>query len=1601
MFSIKNTLMFFLLLLSFTFAAGLFGDQNLKESQVVITPQGDGKVIEVSLLVFEPATSQTGTTIREIMEQITKDCIAQNSIPVQTCIFNKATEMTSQSSEYKITLESLKDAHFLVQYFNPLANGNQGGWSPVEICKDIIATKEGTAKKPDGTEGTYYYVKCDLSNAVEGSSRTSFKVTFLPQAGQDISSSYSEYQYSNAQVSPATLFNSQINNFIASLAGSGGECVHTGNFVNGNDLQCASPGALPCIGIFLIMGLLVASVYFSGKSPVSLLDITTPKLPAPKGVAAGGQVLAPFGYTEMSRTIKGKLSAAATAVSASTAVLKGRYRGDSELSRLESAVKSQKGTAGDRAAGDIADGKKIATAIVTGGHMIGMSAAELYSLTKLPYNYDSADHKKVSEIVSALEKRGGREGLMGMTIKNYLNENEVLKRLEVLTAKSTAPGQRRSGYIKVTSALNKFVGVGRFATVGGLVMPTPDSVVRSGIIMKDIARAAVTELPHLARRTGRATMELIGGERSMKNLEYAAKSSGAAALAYDQLNKKPSTVSIQGRMHDVNADMAHLYMTLRDEITRDQMVYVIGQVYKKMGINFNLNEEEILSMGHKTLKINGVSVDILGRSNYHQSAEIAAVEAQMKTILANTSFTGIEKLHALTVMAESHAIGAYIDGRMISVADRVQTIETSVAGEHVKFLTLLQKLESENTIRMAAQKSVHNDDAYICHVGGESLTVSEAWKLRVLRTVVWDGENGYLRGGIREELLGAYVNNVNRFAGLGDNSKQMEHLPESQRNAAQLKAVAKMAHDAFVGLVTPEGEILFEKAKGKKVGQASIEELVDFRYGGTLQKSMTKDPVTGLPIYRSSDLELDAPRGAFYVDMKRHFFAGFNEREYFGISHFANGKYGGRAHVGAYDAEIAAEAKRLPGSATRSAAEEISLQKDLYVKKLFLADTERSFGSQFAHNAYGTTHETARQTIEQAKSMLMQAFDDKGLASNHPERMFLSKLDVTNPKHLTEFATLLTKHDKEYRAVMSREVTYDDVASSSRALVKLNDGTYVPYTPGMHLSDRDSIMAGAATLRDEKGVKRPFVPEDVAVKFEGRDDLARQYAEVQRSKDPNKWTAFLDNTTQWAKSGTYSFAKHAVLAAVLWQSASATHDYGRYWEQSGVTVEARRNITPLAPTPFRFFGEDGHSLARVTRPLRDIGMAIGDYISKVATIAADTPKGRGILSSSYDISAVSAAASIHSHTLVEGIETGRWGKLSDAEKRAYYTFAMKNSAREQASQWTLDRNPWGLSSSMGTHQSDVSRFYMGPAGNFDYRAHVGAFLTPGEKINFDAIYGFSLPINTSIARFYQNMFSTSQKAIHGAPGRFDSTGDPLRSMQHSSPRLREAMQAIFNPFASGWSDSWLSRALVKMNVVESSAAKRYTGGNAVLSGLSGSAQDFSDLKGAMVEARLGNINPAESVGSYRLDRLLHSRMASRLVAEQIGQFAYDKDVINASLNNIIPRTVQAEALAIQRNSEQRGYGIFQNDIFAHASPVLWPIHKLKLKDILTKVVSVHKEGHGWSFGDGLNRWGQDVAHRTSMLRYSVARISECPLCHTTRLRGSRCTTSACNGQVIA
>ncbi|MBU0590800.1 hypothetical protein KKF81_00115 [Candidatus Micrarchaeota archaeon] len=1565
-----------------------YGDPGLQDSQVVIVPNEDGTILEISVLTFASGHTDTGTTISQEMRAIIESC--RDSPNFRQCIYSEGNSFTA-GTDFNLEMRSVQDARITVTYYNALT----GSDTDVPECTGLVTNTEGIAYTPSETgvpdEIPYYTTTCDISEIVEGQRTTTIMVIYSPDLEDGISASTAPYTYTNAHVTASSAITRQINDLILGLSSA-----------QGTDIPIPLASPLPCVGIFLILGLLLSSLYFAGKSPISLLDIAAPRLPTPKGVAAGGQILTPFGYGELGRTTNAKLKASVAALELiSRRLRENRLGGDMATNRLMGRIDSRGGTNEQR---------QVARSIVTAGRALGINAHELNGLADLPSNYREAHYQQIANIFERLRngELGGAGRHLATTTQDALHAFRVNKTLSVLGGHPDMETQSKA-LTWVTKKMDVAFGSNRYAVIGPTIAATRGSIVRSSRLTGRLAKAIFTEAPSLVRGATKTTMEMIGGSDALRRLEAKGKTSRSAGWLFNQLTKHPSNIEI-GHMFPIVDKMGYMYDSMRKEALRDSMRYVLRQFYRSKGVNFSITEEELSQMGHK-------DINILQKSGYltaiqHMSADERAsfhnAEKEFMTILGNKDLSSYEKLQKLIDLARTHTSNTiHIDSSLQMFTDKINNIHQSTEPDYVKMIQLQEQFEKQNAVRAAGDTGgVLRDDLYVCHVGGGTLRHEKIWETMVLRTMIWDAENGYMKSigqsehldeqaGVKEALLSARLNVANRLATL-DPTTGMDKLPEHMRNMSDLEAVRDRNKSDMMQLFSKEGLELFEQTTNKKMGQASIQDIVLFMYGANMPKSGHTDPKTGKMVYWGCDQELTLKKSEVRADVKRHWITKLDDRENFALGQWTESKFT-RSYVPAFKASIEAQLKNMPGYNTWSVEEHQTHAKQLWVSDLLIKDMEQRFNSHFGQNTYGTTHESMRFYGGIAVGFLEKALEDK-LPADHATLEFLKNIDMNNVNHLRELGTLLSAHRQDFEKIIHDPVTYEQMATGKKPMVMLHEGGFAYYHKGMALSDMDRLVNAEVALKDNNGVSRVFIAEEVSINL--NDKLIQEFYKLKNSRsagNPEEWSNLIENARAWASEGRYNYEREKQFAALVWEYSNATNDFHSFYNKTKVFVDSRREVTPAAPMMLRFFGIEGSTAADAWKHAKKYGFNVLDYITKVSLLT-----GGPVHDASYDITPVSEQFRRHSMYMASNIMANVDMKDMTAEERAALrNAAMQHAALHQVWDYAIDRHPGRTSAGYGTHASWASGFHFGPAQNFSVKDNLGSYMSKGEYLNFMVMYGFSLDLASKMLAPYTNIIRGVQMSMQGYSNRWGITENPLKMYDYTTPRMQEAMQAA-NPFSFRWFEGKTFERIAKLNVFGGSLEHHQLAGPDFFLGLRQAPQDlFLTRKGVYAVLRTGEANPGLTHYDYRHTLRLDQAMGEYLMRNRDVAYMYDEEVKHSAFTNTVRRTVAAEALGIRRRQELNNFGALQNPLYGWANPIafLWHLPPpgvpdgLAPRDLVTRWVGISKRGHDPQ-GGFLNQFKRAASSfgntAKSFSRPDLTSRQVHCNCGRTGIRGTRC-----------
>ena len=1517
---------------------------------MLITEQmGDsGEVIKAGVVL--PVIEVEDPEEQEAIYQSLRDECGSDAACIQSLAVSKV-------GRENLHYVSVQDAEIGFAYYNP----QSGEYVSIVGCENVPAS--GSEDLGELWETPYYYAECTVPSEIYRGSKIRVRAYYLGD-GDPVEVDGEQYIVTTEpkEMEVSDFETNVIDKLYTSIV---------------NKLRAATeeePGI--CIGLFLLIGLLLASMYFSGKSPITLLDITTPKMPSPKGITAGGQVMLPYGYGEMKGAMMNKRKNNEKLLKNMIDKMRNGGMGAGVALAGTNAGRDVKNTL-NKAGND-----KVGSALAYGALAAGDKAAAKMLAGKLPQSYGDAEHKTVAQVLAKLKQMGGRHAIMAATIKDTMLIDQTMKSYAGLSGK-TGHGRLDKWHGKVQNALGKFVGANRYTVTSAMIMGSYDSAVRS---TRWVGRGTVAGAKTIGKGAAKGTIgmvEKVSGLDLMRRMEKKAKTSKTAAAMVAAV--KPGKDLVIGKKVDIEKKMGHAYETLKEEAKKEQIKYTLKQMYKALGVNFNITEKDLVRMGME-------DVDVLELSGYNKVAgKIKGVEKEIMAILGS-KMTSDDKVRALAELAKAH--GAKIDMAMFSFNDKLNKID-QMYGEndgHLKYIALREILaEHEKAVPAPGVDEVSGDKFYTL-IGRASMNGSAIWETMVLRTLTWDAENGKIRegAGLKEGMLRSYVETVNRLVGLNPTA-DLSAFPEFMRNKGEMSKIEARVKSIIVNdLMTDAGRSALAKHAGTSVANAKMQDVIAILEGaerGMPGEGQKVDRFGRIAVYNPQ--EVGPGMDNFKLDLRRRWVGAPDQRESYAIGMWVENTFT-RSNVGTSHPRIDAELKRMAGYASMTNAEKTSMAKKLWISDQLKTDFEMRFNSHFASDAYGKMPERANFFMGVLNGYYAKAMMDKDLPSNHPDKYFVEHMDASNPGQLKKFRTEIAgRYDKEFRKEMAGDVTFDDVLKSKRPLVQLYEGDWAYYSKGMPLSVGDKVH-GEISLRDDKGQWRKFTPDDVAIKLS--PPLMQEFYRLQ-GKDGRPsadWDRFMNNVKTELKEGGYE--KQKVYAALVYRYGRLTSDYLSYWKDTKINVKPIKETMEIAPQSLRMLGVTENELVRKSMSVwRNLKTDLGGFAVKTSMLGAGAA-----FDSSMDVIPRSEYLRQHSMKLAKSIYTmdaNEWKNMSHAERSLYKNVAVSHFGYHHAWQWAIDRAN-RTTAQLGLGQTTENYFHHGPGhilgGIKDY---VRGPMTGSQWAGFYAFYGWPANLASAAHKPFVNMFRHIQVAMHGAPSRWDRQPDALKTFEYGNPRLLGATRSVTNILGTG--------KLSKLKVWKNAGEERHQAGEEILQGLRAGPSDMSTRRtGVFSIAREGDANPACSYYTWRHELKMDEAMAGYLWRNRELVYMYDKEVKQQSMAYTQRRTVSAEALGIRMDQEARGFGVSQNPIYGFFNPLLFAWHlpipgvpaSMSMRDKVTNWAAKRKYGYGQSFGSRVSETAKDLADGAwrAATPWKGNSVVACPKCGKFTYRGTVC-----------
>ncbi len=1452
-----------------------------------------------------------------------------------------------------LNITSIKDANLTFLYRTPF-----GTYEPVPGCERLTASN---MKMMDGLydpmdpydplnsdtyDGPYYYTTCSIPMNQPPFNGTckDIIVRFVAPVGEKGAYEGTESVCDNK---PGTL-----NVFAGELA------------------TILTPSNPACIsGVFLI-GLLFASMFFSGKSPLSLLDLTTPRLPSPKGIAASGQVLGPFGYAEMKMYTNAKVAAALKAL--------GPYATKMGMNAIS------------------------ATVLTLGNKYGAMQEAQLIARKgdKID-NWRKQEHEAFGKLMKTVEQKAKAAGdkktlLDARILQDWYIGKVQFQRLEALTEQ---PGIAVKG--RIVTPLKKVIHkpVERLPMLGPLVAGSFDSIVRSGRIMTRFA-TTITASP----------IRAVIGDARMRMLEEKAKKSASSKALYEWLSAGTAAKLQVGGFYPIKDRAAALYKGLHDEAYHELMKYALKQLYQKYGMKFNLTLEELSAMA-----LADERADILARVGFKHNADLVRIEDEIRNILSKSHFNAQQKYEMVVALLAGH--GIHIDASAETAAAKLQEVEKKEVEDHVKLIMLYEYLSSDHKIqngREALDEKERNPNRFAFSMGYDRMASTEYWENLVLRRMIYDIEKGMLNGGHIEDIIQGAMNDVrNRVSGI-----RQSDVP------------------ALVGLLTEEGRAKFQEYYGfdakANPSRVTVEQILELMYGkkAILAASGAKEDymaahveADGRAQWWGSDKELGPDPRLWKIDMKRNWEphgAAAGSWSDLQIATWVENRFT-KSHVPPYNADIERKLNDKYANVKTWTPEKIQMRtadaKKMWVTHLLGEDLRSSMNSLYAQNAYGQTNETVHFYSKVMAAFLAAMLREKGVPENDAQIRMLEAIDMTKKQDRQRLAELIQANGAEFTEFLKKPVTYSMMSKTKYPMVMLHEGGIAPYIKGMTLSDYGRPLSGRVALQDNEGRYRQFDPDHVRIDFKGRQDLEQAFGQVNRVKDKGAWEDFLRAAKEWA--GT-DFERQKVFNGVLWRYANTTDDWKGFWRESAITIKPKREVMPMSPLTWRMFSKGEIPGIEKLQNVRNYMIGVGDFISR-ASLAAAGP----VLEASYAITPFSEYYRSQSWRLahmIKSFDNKDWDMVladvaspSERErlKRAYNDVAMAHFPYHMTWDYAIDRNPWRTSTSYGSYQNWGGFFHMGPINPFPLRSNYRAVFSKGEYIAWE-LQNWPIRVARQVALPFQHVVRAMQQAMQGYPSRWDQTFSPMRPWDYTPVRIRDFVSAL-NPlttFFSSWTPAEMKPTTAKhyekvRNYIfkyemKNPAEQRDLAGQRIGYGQKQAPMDiFFVRKGVYASARTGEANPGCSYYDYRFVLQLDNCMAEYLAyraGEQSAYFKQNQYVMEQALKTTVKREVAAEALALRREHELRGFGVLQNPIYGWFAPPLFLWHmpflpQISPKELLTGAAQRARFGGiRGNFSQMAKDMGERFYYATNrgIQSWKSWKVSYCPNCQTPGYRGTVC-----------
>ncbi|GEM_PF-3782735 len=1447
-----------------------------------------------------------------------------------------------------------------------------------------------------------------------------------------------------------------------------------------------------CLLSMALLGLLLASMFYTGKNPLSLLDITTPKLPTPKGVASSGSVLAPMAYTRMGSRLREA----------------DKYMGKffSQYNKNTNKYLSDKGRS--TVAMEIENAFKKDNPFKdkdrpTYHHLKALAyrfaEREIYERGTVDMNRlnqilalnpkDTKNHgRELREHLTDFQRRGGIDNTIGM----MADLSAIGSMQKKFIAKLGGESPDGKGFLKHDVALDWTNKALKYAALPLMRVPLVGLFVTGAI-------GNFYSGIHYSKRFVRSVAKLPGGiantilPDSVRNkIHEKAETSGLkkapVTKALDWYLDVSSSSKIElGRHMQVADKLSQMYATWDEAVSADVNRYLFYKITKLHNMEEDLTRSMDINQMRDLVGLSHMIDRVMG--DRETMAHLRAMEGGVRgrnvltlhEIFTGT-FEGVTKpedirlrrtLELLKVFVHEAAVSGSMDvHQSAAIIDEIHRIINSAVSSHEKLALISTLVETnrgvlgidstcfgilheverirheeldiykraillEETIRThhaAAREEGAGD--FNLQIGKNPTeegrtTYTAAWSNYMFNEYTRNLEAGNGRSLGDESLLsnvmaGTWVKLLNQMYGIS--RAELERDPQRRE---LMNIMERYLHGIFSGgdavanrYGSPEALRQYDglKYSAKKLlespeATASSRTLLQpLLYNAELAFSRDKSvKVVG-------NIEESRPQAGWWkIDMKHYWNFGPSENNQISVYYQASKMF----KVARYQPSLVEFEKRAFREGAAGMDEKVHVYESGFLTKRLVSMMEEHMPNSYTH---------ADETFRYFRSVLaeyVRRYAD--VAEEGGTRKYAELFEAINRNKLTndEIIAHVLKSGVEGNIVSARflEEMFEYLKKPVNADIykkgvwaQTGDGSIIPVGIDTPLGDHDRVLNGILVYRDkDEGRWRKF---DVGESERGAlrnlpPELATEYHNLSRVKDPTLWGEFLGNVETRHRDRDLGSKEYL---AILHTYSRTTGDWSKLNQRSDSIIFMNKD-------EFMKRGEMAYKEKWYGRALESSGVsAIIDPAARVLRssfwnvgVAAEQflmNMHGGTMKNLDAMNVVSERYREHAQRLAWHI----WGE--NESSNLYVSPGMGRSLSDVSTalfrfiwawETTTDRHPTGGSYFLYKRFQERALYHVGPESPMKIGFLVNSYFDADQRIGM-GLNNLAPMAARWIMRPAVTMFRNYKQSMMGQTTPFDLTGNPMDSFASTDTRTIEGLRALTNPWFAALDGGMISNQLRKYlpkYFRQGEEIQRMMGGEAHREGLGASRELFSDVWSTGIHARMLDANPNLNILGLSGTTNAAVRTSEILTQESRfgGYFEGDPYLAKQARSNVIRRFASAGLKEVEHVSEMSHSGpLTRVSGWRYMNPLLlgWHFPVVGVKQIVkyAKGVAESSGDRGFkgavadtarNFVSGVRAEAKDTWAITKP-GVNLLELPLCPYCKQTVIgRGGSCANPRCSG----